>query len=210
MKPRVLIGCETSGTMKHAFALQGWDAWSCDVLPDDDGDTEFHMQCDVHDAMRAGHWDLMILHPPCTALAVSGNGTYAKGKPKHHERLQAMQWTEDLWLTAKILCDHVCMENPAGVLKHTLCGKASQYVQPYEHGHGETKKTGFWLHNLPLITPTDEVEGRDQRVWNMAPSPTRWKERSKTYAGIAKACAEQWTAHMRTLGFFRNKQENAA
>ena len=191
----VLVGCEFSGTMRDAFARQGFNSWSCDVLPDDD-DSEFHLRMDIHKALDFGHWDLVILHPPCTALAVSGNRHYNEGKPKHKDRLRAMDWTRDLWDHARNVCRHVALENPVGVLKHVI-GKASQYVQPYQFGHGETKRTGFWLWNLPKLTPTDEVDGREQRMWLLPPSKDRWKIRSTTYTGIANACADQWGSYVK-------------
>ena len=138
-------------------------------------------------------WDLIIMHPPCTALSLSGNGTYAKGKAKHNERLEAIVWTVKLWETAKGVSPRVAMENPMSVIfPHIDCDKV-QYVHPWEYGHGEQKKTGFALHGLPELKPTDIVEGREQRIWKMGPSPDRWKERSKTYSGIAKAIVDQWT-----------------
>ena len=191
---RVLIGCEFSGTMRDAFAMQGYDAWSCDVIDDDDG-SEFHLKMDIMSALHAQKWDLIVLHPPCTALCVSGNRWYGKGKDKYHDRLDALEWTQRLWLRATGICDHVALENPVGVLPHVL-GPASQYVQPYQFGHGETKRTGFWLHGLPPLVPTDEVEGRHQRMWLQPPSKDRWKIRSTTYTGIAKACADQWGKHV--------------
>jgi hypothetical protein len=135
------------------------------------------------------HWDLIIMHPPCTALCVSGNAHYGTGKPKHRQRLEAIDYTLEMFELAKSVARYVCMENPVGVLPI----KASQYVQPWQFGHGECKKTGLWLHNLPRLEPTDIVEGREQRIWKLGPSPDRWKIRSKTYQGIADAMAQQWS-----------------
>jgi len=196
---RVLIGCESSGTVREAFRALGHDAWSCDLLPADDG-SPFHLQEDITSLLAmvspsrltAGafdRWDLIIMHPPCTALCVSGNRWYGKGKPKHAERLKAIEWTVALWEQAVRVCPRVCMENPVGVLPM----KATQWVQPWEFGHGETKRTGLWLHGLPLLRPTDIVEGREQRIWKLPPSADRWKIRSKTYQGIANAMAAQWS-----------------
>ena len=184
---RVLIGCESSGTVREAFRALGHDAWSCDLLPADDG-SPFHVQGDMADLLVADRWDLIIMHPPCTALCVSGNRWYGSGKPKHDERLQAITWTVALWERAIAVCPRVCMENPVGVLPM----KAAQWVQPWQFGHGETKRTGFWLHGLRPLTPTDVVDGREQRIWKLGPSADRWKVRSKTFDGIAQAMAAQW------------------
>jgi hypothetical protein len=108
--------------------------------------------------------------------------------PKHNKRIEAIRWTMELWDLAKAHAPRACMENPVGVLPM----KATQYVQPWQFGHPESKKTGLWLHNLPPLVPTNEVEGREQRVWKMGPSPDRWKKRSETYQGIADAMAEAW------------------
>jgi hypothetical protein len=183
---KVLVACEFSGIVRDAFASRGHSAVSCDLLP-----TERlgpHIQGDCMDAIGQQPWDIIIMHPPCTALAVSGNRWYGVGMPRHDERLAAMEWTMGLWETACAASPRVCMENPVGVLPV----KPSQYVQPWQFGHGETKKTGLWLHGLPPLLPTNVVEGREGRVWKMAPSETRWMDRSRTYTGIAEAMAEQW------------------
>jgi len=193
---RVLIGCESSGTVREAFRALGHDAWSCDLLPADDG-SPFHVQGDMADLLVPDRWDLIIMHPPCTALCVSGNRHYGKGKPKHAERLKAVEWTVALWERATEVCPRVCMENPVGVLPM----KATQWVQPWEFGHPESKRTGLWLHGLDLLTPTDILELPATGVWQnqtpsgqnkLGPSPDRWKIRSKTYQGIASAMAAQW------------------
>jgi len=184
----ILIGCEYSGAVREAFRSKGHNAMSCDLLPADDN-SPHHMQCDIYEAINTrDHWDIIIMHPPCTALAVSGNRWYGRGQPKHAERLDSIRWTMELWEYAKTKSDRVCMENPVGVLPV----KPTQYVQPWQFGHGETKKTGLWLHGLEPLTPTDIVEGREQRIWKMPPSANRWKLRSETYAGIANAMADQW------------------
>lgn len=195
---RVLVGCEYSGAVREAFRKLGHEAWSCDLLPADD-DSEWHIQGDVQEAITSRQWDLIILHPPCTALAVSGNSTYGEGKPKHDKRLEAMAWTQRLWELAKAHSKRVALENPVGVLSGVL-GKPS-YVHPWQHGHTEQKKTGLWLHNLKPLTPTDNVYNammklpvkERQRLHYLPPSPDRWKIRSTTYQGIANAMAEQWT-----------------
>jgi site-specific DNA-cytosine methylase len=189
----VLIAYESSGTVRNAFLNRGHNAWSCDLQRADDCSLK-HIRMDARKVMEhrkvwAYHWDLIIMHPPCTALCVSGNAHYGTGKPKHDQRLEAIDYTLEMFELAKSVARFVCMENPVGVLPV----KASQYVQPWQFGHGECKKTGLWLHNLPRLEPTDIVEGREQRIWKLGPSPDRWKIRSKTYQGIADAMAQQWS-----------------
>ena len=184
---RVLVACEYSGKVRQAFRNRGHDAWSCDLLPADDG-SEYHYQGDCIPIIAQG-WDIIIMHPPCTALAVSGNRWYGRGMPKHNERIAAIEWTTALWEHAKRHARvGVCMENPVGVLPMP----PTQYIQPWQFGHGETKKTGLWLHSLPPLVPTNVVEGREQRIWKLPPSEDRWKIRSETYQGIADAMADQW------------------
>ena len=181
---RVLVACEFSGVVRDSFIALGHDAMSCDLL-----DTEVsgpHYMGDIFDIIGES-WDLLIGHPPCTHLAVSGARWF---KDKIQEQKDAIKFVERLW-DANI--PRIAIENPVGVLPtRSKLGKASQYVQPWQFGQGETKKTGLWLKNLPLLEATDIVEGREQRIWKMAPSPTRWKDRSRTYIGIAAAMASQW------------------
>jgi site-specific DNA-cytosine methylase len=179
----VLIGCEFSGVVRDAFAAKGHDAWSCDIKSAEGQ----HLKCDIYKAFPTNQWHLIILHPPCTALCVAGNRHYAGTD----ERAGAIEWTRHLFETASSICGKVAMENPVGVLS-SAWRKPDQYIQPWEYGHGETKKTGLWLHNLPKLRPSNIVEGREQRIWRMAPSPDRGAKRSITYAGIAAAMAEQW------------------
>jgi len=183
---KVLIACEFSGTVRDAFSNMGHDAWSCDLLPDESSSL-WHIQGDCVPILDRG-WDLIIMHPPCTALCVSGNRWYGRGCSKHGECQAAIEWTMSLWERGIALAPSVAMENPVGVLPL----KPSQYIQPWQFGHGETKKTGLWLHNLPQLTPTNIVAGRSNRIHMMPPSPDRWKQRSKTYPGIAAAMASQW------------------
>ena len=185
-KMRVLVGCEFSGTVRDAFKTAGADAWSNDLLETEQPGQ--HITGDVVDAINAGDWDLIILHPPCTALAVSGNAWYGKGMRDNDKRHEAITWTLGLWELAKSKCSKVCLENPVGVLPI----KPTQYVQPWQYGHGETKKTGLTLHGLPPLEPTDIVDGREPRVHMLPPSKDRWKLRSLTYQGIADAMANQW------------------
>jgi len=182
---RVLVGCEFSGTVRRAFRQLGHDAWSCDLLPADDG-SEHHIQGDALPVLTAG-WDLMICHPPCTHLAVSG-ARYFAAKRADGRQQAALDFVQAL-LDAPI--PRIALENPVSIIS-TKIRKPDQIIQPFQFGHPETKATCLWLKNLPPLTPTNVVEGREQRVWKMPPSPDRWKKRSLTYPGIAKAMAEQW------------------
>ena len=197
----VLIGCEESGAVRDEFRAAGHNAWSCDLVPSRSSN-EYHIQGDVKEAIKSRHWDLIILHPDCTKLACSGNRWYGKGTEGHSKRLEAIEWTIDLWELAKSKARFVALENPKGVLSKPM-GKP-QYIHPWQYGHGETKETGLWLHNLPDLQPTNIVDGRENKVWKMAPGPNRKRDRSKTYSGIAKAFADQWGF----LGTYDNQQIN--
>lgn len=186
----VLIGCEESQTICGEFRAAGYEAYSCDLEPTR-GDPAWHYQQDIMDVIPSRRWSLVVLHPDCTAMAVSGNRWYGVGMPMHAKRLDAIEWTLRLWTLAKQHSDRVALENPVSVIFQHLDAPVC-YVQPYEHGHGETKKTGFALHNLPPLLPTNPVPGREPRVWRMGPSPTRKRDRSRTYAGIATAIVEQY------------------
>ena len=201
----ILIGCEYSGIVREAFRKKGHCAYSCDLLPADD-ESEWHIQNDVLSAINETlPWDLIILHPPCTALAVSGNAHYATGKPKHDERLRSLKWTLQLWEAAKRKAPMVALENPVGILSKYM-GKPS-IIQPYEFGHDASKKTCLWLHNLPPLKSGKYIEPRmvgGMPRWSnqtdsgqnvLGPSPDRWKIRSTTYQGIAGAMADQWGAY---------------
>lgn len=191
---RVLVGCEESQVVTQAFRKRGHEAYSCDLLPTR-GDSKLHYMGDVMHLLRYEYnWDLIILHPDCTALAVSGNRWYGYGMPRHSERLDAIAWTRKLWNRATDICDRVVLENPVSVIFNHITGHSMQYIQPWQFGHGETKKTGLALHNVPPLTPTNIVEGRENRVWKMSPGPNRKRDRSRTYQGIADAMAEQWGA----------------
>ena len=195
---RVLIGCEYTGIGQRAFAEAGWDSWSCDIDPTE-GKPEKHLQMDIFEAVRMGPWDLIILHPDCTEMAVCGN-RYHADTPGRHE---AVGWTVDLWSFAKKHARCVCLENPVSVIFPHLRRKGAdvQYVQPWWFGHPETKKTGLALHNLPRLVGTDNVYDhmmtlplKDRhKVWYASPSETRGKDRSRSYPGILGAMAEQWT-----------------
>lgn len=179
---RVLVACEYSGTVRDAFIRAGHDAWSCDLLPTETPGP--HHQCDALEVLDMG-WDLMIAHPPCTHLAVSGARWF---KDKKDEQALALDFVR-LLLQAPIR--RIAIENPVSVIS-TRIRKPDQIIQPWQFGHGETKATCLWLYNLPLLQPTNIVEGREAKVHRMPPGPDRWKLRSKTYAGIAQAMADQW------------------
>lgn len=179
---KVLIACEFSGIVRSAFQAAGHKASSCDFL-----DTEIpgnHFKGNVLDILDYG-WDLMIAHPPCTYLASSGARWF---KDRQKEQEEAIEFVRKL-MNAPI--EKICIENPIGVLS-TKIRKPDQIIQPWMFGHGETKATCLWLKNLPKLIPTHYVDGRFPRVHRMAPGKDRWKERSRTYLGIASAMAEQW------------------
>lgn len=191
MKPTALIGCECSGVVRDALRSIGIDAWSCDLKPCETG-SEFHMQCDVRIAIKSRpRWGLIGLHPDCTAMAVSGNRWYGLGTPRHAERITAIAWTSALWELAKERSGAAYLENPVSVIWQYL-NSPMCYIQQWEHGHGETKKTGFALHNLPTLEPSNIVSGREARVWKMPPGPNRKADRSRTLPGVGKAIADQW------------------
>jgi hypothetical protein len=179
---KVLIACEYSGRVRDAFIKAGHDAISCDLLPTDSLGP--HYKGDVMDIIGAG-WDLMISHPPCTHLAVSGSRWF---KDKVKEQAEALEFVK-LLLNAPI--KHIALENPISVISSKI-RKPDQIIQPWQFGHGETKATCLWLKNLPKLISTNIVDGREARVHKMPPSPERWKLRSTTYQGIADAMAQQW------------------
>ena len=180
---RVLVGCEFSGVVRKAFRDLGHDAWSCDLLPAEDG-SPFHLQCDVRDVLADG-WTLAIFHPPCTHLAVSGARWFAE---KSTEQAAALDFVR-LLLAAPV--PHIALENPVSIISSRV-RKPDQIIQPWQFGHGETKATCLWLKNLPPLLPTNIVDGREARVHKMPPGPNRWRERSRTFTGIAAAMADQW------------------
>ena len=195
---RVLILCEYSGRVRDAFIRKGHNAISCDFLPTE-SDLGPHWQGDCQ-AMLYQHYDLIIAHPPCTALTVAGNGTYGEGKACYQKRLDAAKWTEELWLKCLDKASKVCFENPVGVLPRLTCIPKATYVHPWMFGHMEQKKTGLHLHNLPSLIETDNVreemlklpEKERCRLHWLPPGPNRWKLRSTTFVGIAEAMANQW------------------
>lgn len=181
---KVLISCEFSGIVRNAFAELGHNAWSCDLLPSELPGN--HIQGDVLSVLFNG-WDLMIAHPPCTHLAVSGARWFAEKRADGRQQA-AIKFFMQL-INAPI--EKIAVENPISIMS-TKYRKPSQIVQPWQFGHGETKATCLWLKNLPVLQPTNIVDGRETRIYKMPPSPERAKERSRTYEGIAKAMANQW------------------
>jgi site-specific DNA-cytosine methylase len=179
---RVLIACEFSGIVRTEFERLGHDAWSCDLLPSEI--TGKHIQGDVLQYVN-NSWDLMIAHPPCTHLAVSGARWF---KDKQKEQTKALEFVRIL-MSSPI--GKICIENPISIISSRI-RKPDQIIQPWMFGHGETKSTCLWLKNIPKLRPTNIVDGRLARIHNESPGPNRWKNRSRTYVGIAKAMAEQW------------------
>jgi hypothetical protein len=193
--PRLLVACEYSGRVRDAFAAKGWDAWSCDLLPSEQPSGN-HYQGPVEDILSK-QWDMLIAFPPCTYLCSSGMHWTTRGK-------RDPQLTEDALAFVQLLLNasipRTALENPIGCIS-TRIRKPDQIIQPWQFGHPESKKTCLWLHNLPLLQPTDILPLPTNGVWQnqtpsgqnrLGPSPDRWKERSKTYAGIASAMASQW------------------
>ena len=179
---KVLIACEYSGTVRDAFSLAGHDAVSCDLLPTDTPGK--HYCGDVLDILDDG-WDMMIAHPPCTHLAVSGARWFSE---KSEDQKKALEFVR-LLMQAPV--PRICIENPVSIISSRI-RPADQIIQPWQFGHGETKATCLWLKNLPKLKPTKIVSGRENRIHRLPPSPDRWKIRSQTYQGIAEAMAEQW------------------
>lgn len=179
---KILIGCEFSGIVRDAFTRRGHDVISCDILPSETPGQ--HHQGKIEDILHDGY-DMMICHPPCTHLAVSGARWFYK---KQKEQAQALDFVRIL-LNAPI--QKIALENPISIISSHIC-KPDQIIQPWQFGHGETKATCLWLKNLPPLIPTKRVDGRVSRIHHMPPGPNRWKERSRTYQGIADAMAEQW------------------
>lgn len=191
---KVLIGCERSGVVREAFRKRGHEAWSCDLAKAED-ESFYHLQRDIRDVLNGcglpdhgfTRWDLAIFHPPCTDIAVSGARWFA-GKQADGRQDAALALVRALF-DAPI--PRIALENPVSIISSRI-RKPDQTIQPWQFGHGEVKRTCLWLKNLPRLVPTNIVEGREARVWKMAPSATRAQDRSRTYQGIADAMAEQW------------------
>ena len=193
----VLVACEFSGIVREAFKAKGHDAWSCDLLP-----TEIkgnHYQCDIIESFYKKSWDMIIMHLPCTKIALCGNSTYGYGMRKHNERLQAIEWTKNTYELAKKLFPKVAFENPKNVMGRYI-GKRTQSIQPFQFGHMERKETWLWLWGLQPLQETDNVydemmmlpKSERERIFYMSPSEKRGMERSRTFPGIANAMANQW------------------
>lgn len=190
----VLVACEYSGKVREAFRKLGHHAISCDLLPADDG-SKNHYKGDVVDLLGVDRIhqlyfgtkpiDLMIAHPPCTHLAVSGSRWF---KDKQKEQIQALNFVRYLM---DLPIKKIAIENPISVISSKI-RKPDQIIQPWQFGHGETKATCLWLKNLPKLEPTNIVPGREPRIHKLPPSKDRWKIRSETYQGIADAMASQW------------------
>ena len=180
---RVLIACEYSGRVRDAFSRRGHDAWSCDLL-ECEADPQWHLQQPVEDVLTDG-WDLMVAHPPCTHLAVSGSRHFHRKQQQQAEALDFVRLLMDSPIP------RWCIENPVSIISSAI-RPPDQIIQPWQFGHGETKATCLWLQNLPRLRSTDVVEGREPRVHMMPPGPNRWKERSRTFEGVADAMGEQW------------------
>jgi site-specific DNA-cytosine methylase len=186
---KILIACEFSGIVREAFRVKGYDAWSCDLLPSEQPGPHIQAEHNLHlcDIIHNGQWDAMLAFPPCTHLAVSGARWF---KDKRDEQLAAIQFVEMLWQAP---VSRICIENPIGVLStRSKLGKPTQIIQPWMFSHGEVKATCLWLKNLPPLEPTNIVSGRQARVHREPPSPERWKNRSRTLAGVAQAMSDQW------------------
>lgn len=198
---RVLVACEYSGTVRDAFSALGHDAMSCDLLPTESPGN--HYQGDVRDVLDFP-WDLMIAHPPCTHLSVSGARHFVE-KRKDGRQQSAVGF---FMMLARAPIPRIAIENPVCVMS-SMYRKPDQVIQPWQFGHGETKATCLWLKGLAKLNPTNVVVGREQRIHKMPPSADRWKLRSTTYAGIARAMADQWGGNIRSDLFQTTNQTNA-
>lgn len=213
----VLVACEESQRVTAEFRAKGHEAYSCDIIDCSGGHPEWHIHDDVLPLLngncsfvtadgvghiQTGKWDMILAFPPCTDLSVSG-ARYFEQKREDGRQRKSLEFFCKFF---DVDCDRIAIENPVNIIsgdyatkwfpdiaeRYLLPRKPSQRIQPWMFGHGETKTTCLWLKNLPLLNPTDIVDGREQRIWRMGPSDNRAKERSKTYLGIAKAMAEQW------------------
>jgi hypothetical protein len=214
-RPRILVACEYSGIVRDAFKERGWDAWSCDLL-DSERHGGQHYVGDVRDMLEQ-EWDLMVAHPPCTFLSNSGAGHMYIGKSREEKERLGYKIDQERWANMEegaaffnLLWNadvpHIAVENPImhGWGVERVGGRASQFVQPYEFGHLESKKTGFRLKHLPALTPSNNLveafkampKSETHKVHRMSPGPDRWKERSRTFPGIARAMAAQWGAYV--------------
>ncbi|MBU5627727.1 hypothetical protein KQI82_12485 [Oscillibacter sp. MSJ-2] len=183
---KILVACEESQAVTIELRKLGHEAYSCDLEPCSGGHPEWHLQVDALELLKM-KWDMILAFPPCTHLAVSG-ARYFEEKRKDGRQQRGIEF---FMAFADADCDRIAIENPVGIMS-TYWRKPDQIVQPWQFGHGETKATCLWLKGLPLLQPTNIVDGRTARVWRMPPGPDRAKLRSRTYSGIATAMAEQW------------------
>lgn len=187
---RVLVACEESQAVTKELRRLGHEAYSCDIEPCSGGHPEWHLQVDALELLKM-KWDMILAFPPCTHLAVSG-ARYFPEKRKNGRQKAAI----DFFLSfANAECPKIAIENPVGIMS-TYYRKPDQIIQPWQFGHGETKKTCLWLKGLPPLIPTNIVDGREQRIWKMSPSLDRAKNRAKTFPGVARAMAEQWAGKL--------------
>lgn len=184
---RILIGCEYSGRVREAFRALGHDAWSCDLLDSED-DSPYHIKGDVLEAANRGGWDLGIFHPPCTHLAVSG-ARHFQVKRADGRQQEAVEF---FLAIARLKIPRMAIENPVCIMS-SIWRKPDQVVQPFQFGDPYRKTTCLWLKGLPHLVPTNIVDGREQKCWKEPPGPDRWKNRSRTYQGIANGMAAQWS-----------------
>ena len=183
---RILVACEESQAVCKEMRRLGHEAYSCDIIPCSGGHPEWHLQVDALELLKM-KWDMIIAFPPCTNLAVSG-ARYFREKQADGRQQASVEFFMQF---VNADCKRIAIENPIGIMS-TRYRKPDQIIQPWQFGHGETKATCLWLKGLPKLQPTDIVEGREQRVWKMPPSPERAKLRSVTYLGVARAMADQW------------------
>ena len=188
---RVLVACEYSGRVREAFRSRGHEAWSCDLLPAED-DSVWHIKGDCFRVLAEETWDILIAFPPCTDLCNSGSRWWPAKRADGRQQ-QSIDFFNAF--TGGNLPKLWAVENPIGIMS-TRYRKPDQIIQPWMFGHGETKATCLWLHGLPALRPTNVVDGREPRVHRMSPGPNRWKDRSRTYQGIATAMAEQWSVNL--------------
>jgi hypothetical protein len=183
---KILVACEESQAVTIELRRLGHEAYSCDIKPCSGGHPEWHLQVDALELLKM-RWDMILAFPPCTHLAVSGAKYFAEKQADGRQ-----QAAIDFFLRfANADCPKIAIENPVGIIS-SVWRKPDQIIQPWQFGHGETKKTCLWLKGLPPLIPTNIVSGREQRIWRMAPSADRAKMRSKTFPGIARAMAEQF------------------
>jgi hypothetical protein len=198
---KILVACEESQAVCNAFRAIGHEAWSCDLQPCSGGHPEWHLQCDCIDVIKNDFWDIIIFHPDCTCMSVSGNAHYGKNTHGYQKRLDAITWTVNVW---NMIIEHsICsvLENPVSVIFQYLSGGKLQYIQPHDFGHPESKKTGLYIRGLDLLVPTNKLDIPECGYWEnqtpshqnkLGPSKDRKKIRSRTYVGIAEAMASQW------------------